>query len=396
MRVVLPRMKRGSMKRVRRWALAPVLAATVGVSACESDAFGPDSRYDPRELEASYEWVLENWTDGEPVGYPVVHLTWEVPERHRNEPFRVYAAYGNGSYGLIATVTSCSDGICRYADTNVIHGRTYYYQVVTLDERGGDEIGFSREVQVQVPNAPALTTPAAPAVTGLDGAVFLEWEATGAIAYRILVEPDGEDVFLIGETDGTSFLDDRAENGVRYDYYLAAVDANGHVSELSPAARGIPRPDFHADIVYAHADRSSASGFRFVGDEASDPVLAGDSPNAQWRLEAAGGALRIRPLGQTAITAGTFTTALTCGPGSEANCVDVRTAPASSAFGTAAVDAEAGNTYVLRVVGDDGQTHYGKVRVQGSTVDSSGRRLIIFDWAYQLRANEPSLQRWIR
>src|SRR5690606_12668015 len=129
-------------------------------------------------------------------------------------------------------------------------------------------------------------------------------------------------IFLVGETDGNSYLDDRAENGVRYRYYLAAVDGFDHVSSLSQSADAFPRPDFHAEIIDADADLPTASGFRFVSSESQDPIVAGSAGNAQWRVEVSGGRLVIRPLGQTRVTAGTFTTQLTCGPGSESNCVD--------------------------------------------------------------------------
>jgi hypothetical protein len=382
------------MKKKQSLALLFALAGGGAISsACDSDPYGPDSRYEPHDLIADYQWVREDWSEGSVYGHPAVELSWELPARHDNEPFRVYSGYGGGGYGLIATVTSCSDGICRYTDTNVLQGRTYDYYVVTFDERAGEELGASEAVRVQVPSFPSIAPPAAPTVIGLDGAAFIEWTGTGASLYTVLAQREGEDALVIGYTDGTSFFDELAQNGVRYNYYLASSDAEGHVSDLSQPGQGIPRPDFHADIVYAFGDDPGASGFRFVDSDADNPIVAGDSPSAQWRLESSNGSLVIRPLGQTTITSGTFTTSLTCGPGSEPNCIDVTVAPGPSDFGTAAVEAEAGNTYVLRVLGADNQAHYAKVRVQGASVDAEGDRLILFDWAYQLRADEPRLNR---
>jgi hypothetical protein len=162
---------------------------------------------------------------------------------------------------------------------------------------------------------------------------------------------------------------------------------------MSSGSRAIPRPDFHADIIYSSADNLAASGFRFVNRETDDPIVPGNAGNAQWRLETVGGVLRIQPLGQTRVTSGTFTTQLTCGPGSDANCVDINTAPADAQFNAvgAPVNVSAGNTYVLRVIGPDNRVHFGKVRVQGDTRDSQNRRLVVFDWAYQLRPDERSL-----
>ncbi|MQA88655.1 MAG: hypothetical protein GEU90_00265 [Gemmatimonas sp.] len=371
--------------------LAAVAAVGWLLTGCESDVFGPVGRYDPTDLDGAYNWIRENWSDGRVDGYPAIELSWEVPTDHNNEPFRVYSAYGDGAFGLIATVTSCSDGLCRYTDTNILHGRTYDYYVVTLDERSGEEIGASESVTVEAADFPALSVPDAPTVTGLDGAAYIEWTGTGAPLYTVLAQREGERAIVIGYTDGTSFFDELAQNGVQYDYYVATSDEWGHVSDLSQPGQGIPRPDFHADIVYSFSDATASSGFQFVASEADDPILAGDSPSAQWRLETVNETLWIQPLGQTAIDAGTFTTALSCGPGSEPDCLDVTVAPANSEFDTSAVAVEAGDTYVLRVLGSDGQTHFAKMRVQGTSVDADGSRLILFDWAYQLRPDEPRL-----
>jgi hypothetical protein len=226
----------------------------------------------------------------------------------------------------------------------------------------------------------------------LDRAVYLRWTPDAAAErYFIVVQLDDGSTFRVGETDGGSFFDNRAENGMRYRYYVAAADENGHVSSLSQAAVAFPRPDYHADVVYAYADRASESGFRFVSSETENPIVPGTATNAHWRLDVASGVLLIQPLGNTAITAGVFTTALSCGPGSDDDCEDVRTAPASTQFSNAPVTVQTGHTYVLRVTGTDNQTHYAKLRVQGTSTDSGGARLIVFDWAYQTRANEPTL-----
>jgi hypothetical protein len=178
---------------------------------------------------------------------------------------------------------------------------------------------------------------------------------------------------------------------VRYQYRIAGVDADGHVSPLSGVGEAFPRPDFHADVIYSHADHPTASGFRFVTSETQDPILPGTATGAQWRFEVVNNVFRIQPLGATAVTAGTFTTQLTCGPGSDANCIDVRVAPAAAQFGVSPVTVLTGHTYVFRVVAADGRTHYAKIRVQGTSVDTQGRRLMVFDWAYQLRPDERSL-----
>ena len=47
-------------------------------------------------------------------------------------------------------------------------------------------------------------------------------------------------------------------------------------------------------------------------------------------------------------------------------------------------------SYVFRVIGDDGELHYGVIRVDHLGVDQNGG-IMIFDWAYQLQAGNPDL-----
>jgi hypothetical protein len=380
------------MKGLRALAGLSVVVAAGAVGGCDSDGIGPGPDVDPRDLNVRYAWVFETFDQTTPLGYPAVELSWELPSRYRDEVFRVYSRRSSsGGYRLIATVTSCSEGVCRYSDINVAGGESYDYYIASFDERDGVEVGVSDAIRVDVPQRPALTPPVSPSVVALDDAVFVRWGSTGALKYLVFVRQSGGVATFIGETDGLDYLDTRATNGEAYRYFVAGVDEFGHVSSLSQTSDAFPRPDYYADIVYAHSDNAAASGFRFVTSETQDPIVGGASPTAQWRLEMVGGLFRIQPLGQTAITTGTFTTTLSCGPGSDADCEDIRTAPPATQFGLAPVDVQTGHTYVLRVVGTDNLTRFAKIRVQGTTTDSQGRRLMVFDWAYQLRTEEPSL-----
>lgn len=346
-----------------------------------------------------YTWVLEGFDDGEAVGHQAVELFWEPSVDWSGEPFRVYGkSAAGGSYLLVATVTSCLDSaLCRYTDLDVSPGTSYDYFVVAVDERTGREFAESDPVRISVPALRAVEVPEAPRAVGLDGAVYLAWSSTGAQRYQVYLDDD-EGPFIIGETDGTGFLDERAENGVASRYRIAAIsDTTEQVSDLSVAATGIPRPDFHAEVVYAFGDSTALSGFRFVESESEDPIVAGDAAAAQWRLESIGGVPSLRPLGDTQVTSGEFTTALSCGPASDSEaaggCLSIESAPSAAAFQSAPVRIDPGYTYVFRVTGDDGRIHYGKVRILGSATDRQGELAAVFDWAYQLRPDEPSLNR---
>jgi hypothetical protein len=230
---------------------------------------------------------------------------------------------------------------------------------------------------------------------GLDRAAYLQWAPAAAdnvARYLVyLTSLDGQTyLYRAGETDGTGFLDERAANGSEFGYRVAAVDTLGHVSNLSAQATAVPRPDYTAELVYAHGDAPTQSGFRFQEDDSLDPIVGGTSASAHFRLETVGGTYRIVPLNGVQVVEYGLTTALVCGPGADAGCTSAAVAP-STGYSTAPLAVGAEYSYVFRVPSPQG-TRHGVVRVTMLGQDQNGRALMIFDWAYQTRVNEPRLQ----
>lgn len=388
------------LKRAR----SSLLLAALALAGCGDDdnPFNPD--FDgPENVDARYEWLFDRWgNDGRPLGHPSVLITWELPADWSGDPFRVYGRRsGQGSFSLVGTTTSCENGDCRFVDINVVGGRTYEYFVSTADERSGAEAPSDFRVAVAVPAFSPPPAPRADTVFGLDDALWIRWRDGGSgddfWKYQVwLVSIDGESTedYQVGETDATGFLDLRAQNGSTYGYRIAALDTLGQVSDLSPVMTGVPRPDFHSELIYAYGDSTARSGFRFQNAGDLDPILAGDSPQAQWRLEVANGRWQIRPLGDTEVVSAGLTTALVCGPGADAECLGTFRAPATG-YTRSPIPIDPEFSYVFRVRGSDGRTRYGVIRasILGS---SGGNALMIFDWAYQLRPDDPRLSRVAR
>jgi len=381
-------------------ARSPLLLAALVLAGCDDDIFVPDIDR-PDDLDARYEWIFTGWTaSGRPAGHPSVLVTWELPADWRGDPFRVYGRRtGQGSFALVGTTTSCENGECRFVDINVVGGRSYEYYVSTADERSGSEVPSQYRVRVDVPTFSPPPAPRADSVFALDNSLWVRWRDAGSgnafWKYQVvLVSLNGQAVaplYHVGETDATGFLDLRARNGNSYGYRIAALDTLGQVSDLSPMITGVPRPDYRGELVYAYGDSTQRSGFRFPAADDQDPILSGDSPQAQWRLEIAGGRWQIRPLGETEVVSAGRTTALVCGPGRDPGCRATFQAPTSGySRNPIAVDPEF--SYVFRVRGSDGRTHYGVVRA-GILGSSGGNALMIFDWAYQARPDEPRLSR---
>lgn len=389
------------MKTIARKYLA--VAALLLAAACDNDpdvvVVQPgDEPGQPTDLFATYAWVLEGFENNQPVGYPSVQVTWLPPADWGTEVFRVYGKRASAaSFTLIATVTSCTDFGCVYTDRNVAHGVDYEYYVSAYNESSDLETESDFRDVVRVPANARPSAPTAPDAVSLDNSVFLRWSANtanGANVSRYVVYLTGVDnessSYLVGQTDGTGFLDQRAENGSRYRYRVATVDTLGHYSNLSSEVTGTPRPDFSGELVYAFADSAAASGFRFQPDESANPIVAGNSTSAHWRLESDLAGWRIVPLNGTQVLEYGRTTALVCGPGSDAGCTAARVAP-TVGYSTAPIAVDAEYSYVFRVTGGDGQPHFAVLRATMLGTDQNGKDLMIFDWAYQTVANDPVL-----
>lgn len=388
---------------MRTTRLLPLFAAATLLAACDNNhVFVGGNRPDPPEnLAVAARWVLEGFTNaGQPSGYPAVDLSWDPPLNWNQEPFRVYGRrLGNGDFFLIATVTSCTVNGCVYRDRNVAAGSSYEYYVATANEDTNEEAPTDFREQVLVPAATVPATPLADSAVALDNAAFVRWRDGGVgnalWKYQVYLTRVDNQAYLyaMGETDSPGFVDLRAANGHTYGYRIAAVDTLEHVGALSPEITVAPRPDYAGELIYSFQTDAAQSGFRFQSDEASNPIVAGTAANAQWRLEHDAGGWKIVPLnGASVVEYSGRTTALACGPAADAGCRAATRAPAVG-YSTAPVAINPEFSYVFRVTGSDGQTHYGVIRAGILGSDGAGHDLLIFDWAYQTLANELRLNR---
>lgn len=371
------------MKRVRSGLLFLPLA--LALVACGDDVTSVVDGYPaaPRNLSA---WYYNQ----------AVYLTWELAPAWDGETFRIYGKRVSDAQSfLIAEVTNCSGGLCSYTDVNIVAEVTYEYYVAAVSP-GGLETPSDFSVQVLVPDPIPPPNPASLEVVALDNAVFLRWsdnprDVSDFSFYRIYLLEDGGDTYLLGETDSEGFLDLLVVNGFTYSYLVSAVDDQGHESSGSATASGTPRPDYHGEWVYANEDVPTHSGFRFPQDEVTYPIVSGDSPDRHFRMEVDAEGWWLVPGPGTQIYDGYFeTTALKCGVAADSDCVALDTAPLTG-YTTLDMPLYPQTTYVLRVAGDGGGTHFGVIRVTLLGFDQEGGALMIFDWAYQLQAGNPNL-----
>jgi len=368
-----------------RRALVGSLMMVLALAGCDDDwVVVGDAPAAPRDLAVSYY-----------AG--VVTVTWELAPAWDGESFRVYSRRVTDSdYFLIAEVTNCVGGVCSYDDANLAAGETYEYYVSAYDYYNDIETATSYSVEVYVPSGVGPPAPNNLRVVALDGANFLSWgdaarNSSDFAFYRVYQDADGGAQYLLGETDSEGFLDLLAANGVTSWYYVSAVDSDGHEGSSSVLAEGTPRPDYHGEWLYDFFGQPGLSGFRFQQDEASDPVMHGNSSDRHFRLEVdqAGWWLVLGP-GAAVYPVAFETTSLKCGVAADAGCADVERAP-TAGYVTADQFLESQRSYVLRVTGDDGATHFGVLRIEMLGFDQNSDGLMIFDWAYQLQAGNPDL-----
>ncbi len=362
------------------------LLILVVASACEVEGpggLGPGADpAPPRSVDASY--------------YArAVTVTWELHPSWAGESFRVYGRRTtDASYFRVAEVTSCIESRCQYVDLNIEGGRRYEYYVAAVNDRG-IETPSEFSVEVDVPHPVPPPVPDGLEAVALDGVIFLRWGSQSRTAddfafYRVYLELQGGELILLGETDSEGFLDLLAENGATSRYLVSAVDRWGHESEGSSKAEGTPRPDFHGELVYAWEDRPDLSGFRFQEDESLDPILPGNSAQRHFRIEVdASGWWLVPRSGVEVHREAYLTTALRCGPGSDASCTELTEAPSSDYSGED-IGLLPGLTYIVRVPAGGGDWRYGAIRVSHTGFAQDGA-LVIFDWAYQLQPGNPAL-----
>ncbi|MYG35659.1 MAG: hypothetical protein F4205_09205 [Gemmatimonadetes bacterium] len=378
------------MEMKRRWTTGLLIAvvASVPQAACDEDfgiTYVADEPDAPRDLTGSY------YNRG-------VDLSWRLGPDWNGEPFRVYGKrVSDADYFFIAEVTSCIDAVCVYRDINVRAGVTYEYYVAAVDPDTGVETPSEYAVEVRVPEPVPPPVPERLQTVALDGAAYLHWDDSPALeddflAYRIYASAD-DGYYLVGETDSPGFVDLLATNGHTTSYFVTSLDDQGHESDGSEAVDCTPRLDYAGEIMYAHGDVPSASGFRFQESEDAQAVMAGDSEDRHFRLESDRQGLWMVPGPRARIhPESRWTTSLKCGPGADPDCESWEIAPRSG-YSTARAALDPGYTYMFRVPGDDGETRFGALRATIIGVDQEGDELTVFDWAFQTQPGNPRLSR---
>ena len=299
-------------------------------------------------------------------------------------------------------MTSCAVDFCPYTDLNVAPGTSYDYFVSTFDEprrRGA----VAAALTVACPRRRAGDA-GPPGAVALDGAVFLRGRARGwrAVpgapgAHRQRLECS---TFDSARATGAATSTPRADERRAATVPLAAVDELGRVSALGPLTSAIPRPDYHAELLYALADSAAASGFRFVASETDDPIVSGGRRRGAAAAGGVGGDLQPGAAGRDDDHSGGSPPRWPAGRAARrarGECVAIEPARATRtplALGRARARRRRATPTCC---GYGAPTAQEPLRqgpgIAGGPRTTAGRDLVVFDWAYQLMPDEPSLNR---
>lgn len=188
------------------------------------------------------------------------------------------------------------------------------------------------------------------------------------------------DYELIGNTNGTHFIDYDAINGELYYYAVAAYDYDGNESELSyDEVYGVARPEGLNQSVFDYIDYPDLAGYDFSEYSVVPYNAFSDDYSSDFFFENYEGDFYLNVWDDTDIQDMGFTETL----------YDITYAPLSGWVPLMPDEnvkytlVEVGHTYVIWTW----DNHFAKIRVK-----TISNERIVFDWAYQLLEGEQQLK----
>lgn len=177
-----------------------------------------------------------------------ITLAWKPVERVDVAGYVVYRSeFADRGFAPIGEVNAQTTS---FADTGLINGKTYYYQVAAKDANGleGERSAVIAATPAAAPPPRGIppATPTGFTATAQDALVVLAWNANaetdlaGYFLYRSLFPDRGFVRIAQVPATATSHLDGNLINGVLYHYRLSAFDADGNESEPTQVVAARP------------------------------------------------------------------------------------------------------------------------------------------------------------
>ena len=171
-------------------------------------------------------------------------ITWSAPASSGTSPITGYRIFRGSESGAEMPLQTIGN-VLSFTDTTAANGGTYWYQVAALSAAGEGGHSDTRSAQRgTAPSAPRTLT----ASGNGPGGVNLKWSAptsnggspvTGYRIYRATVS-GGEAYIVSAAPSATGYADKTATKGVRYYYWVTAVNVLG-VGQPSNEANAVAK-----------------------------------------------------------------------------------------------------------------------------------------------------------
>ncbi len=186
-------------------------------------------------------------------GKTFVELSWDPPPFNGGRPITNYNIYRGTSTSNLKLLTTIPPPFTSYNDTDVETGVIYFYYLTAINI--GGESHPSNIISIAICNLP--TPPINLMVLSGDGYVKLSWDppldngGANITEYRVYRGPSSTHLSLLSSTSSTYYNDSDVENGIRYFYYVTAVNPKGESDPsniVSTIPLGLPSPPSSVSI----------------------------------------------------------------------------------------------------------------------------------------------------
>lgn len=293
-----------------------------------------------------------------------VILYWDRNTETDIEGYNVYySSTYSGVYKLIGSTQGTS-----YTITNVPAGATYYFAVSAFDYNNNE----SRKSYFEM--APAR--PAGLYVVNGNGIADVYWTANKEATlkgYKVYTSNSYNGKYTLLATVTTNhYIDQPLTNGTKYYYAVSAYDIYGDESDLSTeSVYSAPRPEGINAVVYDYHTNASQGGYDLYDGKMVS--YTSNTCDFYFDIDLSVGKSYLVVASDTDIQ----------DMGATRDIYDINYAPSTGWNSSKDAVVIQGHTYVIRTF----DKHYAKVRVSRILSDR-----IVFDWAFQLIKDEPSLR----
>ena len=169
-------------------------------------------------------------------------ISWKANIETDLKGYNIYRKIASTNF---LKINSSANLTTSYADTGLVNGTEYFYQVTAIDTTGNESTPSS-PVSVTPKDTTPPSIPTALSTSPSDSTVILSWNSNGEpdlLGYDVLRrDSSGQISAKINAAiiKANSFTDTGVTNGTRYLYRIRALDKNGNIGDFTPETDTVP------------------------------------------------------------------------------------------------------------------------------------------------------------